>query len=196
MPKIQRQCWLLLRGSWSVDKLLHYVCIRMLIAVWCENWEGALVVWWLRLVLSTWSRRVQVPPVSGFFISLSRCLTSMPWNSLSSTLSKFNKEVFHRILRRGYKAVGPGGPGTISLGLFQALASHYYSSKPEEVITLTLCLLHLNNYITEVRRQYLSWTASKWHFPNPTDTIFSSSIPEKWEFMSVWLLCVRWKMVS
>ena len=59
------------------------------------------------------------------------CLTSMPWSSLSSTQS--NEEVFHRILWRGSKAVGPGGPGSISLRLFQALVSHYYSGKPERV---------------------------------------------------------------
>ena len=35
---------------------------------------------------------------------------------------------------RGCKAVGPGGPGSISLRLFQALISHFYSGKPERVI--------------------------------------------------------------
>ena len=85
---------------------------------------------WLRLVLPTWSCRFRVPPVSELF-SLSPCLTSMPWSSLSSTPS--NEEVFHRILRRGCKAVGPGGPGSISLKLYQALISHYYSGKSERV---------------------------------------------------------------
>ena len=59
------------------------------------------------------------------------CLTLMPWSSLSSTPS--NEAVSHRILWRGCKAVGPGGPGSISLRLFQALVSHYYCGKPERV---------------------------------------------------------------
>ena len=66
------------------------------------------------------------------FFSLSLCLTSMPWSLLGSTPS--NEEVlFHRILCRRYKAIGPGGPGSSSLWLFQALVSHYYSGKPERV---------------------------------------------------------------
>ena len=67
--------------------------------------------------------------VRAFFLSLFLWLTSMPWSSFSSTPS--NEEVlFHRILQRGCKAVSPGGPGSISLWLFQALVSHYYSGKP------------------------------------------------------------------
>ena len=44
-------------------------------SAWAENqWDpmrtiGNLVVWWLRLVLSTWCRRVWVQPVSVFFLS-------------------------------------------------------------------------------------------------------------------------------
>ena len=49
----------------------------------------------------------------------------------SSTPS--NEEVFHRILQRGCKDVGPRGPGSISLRLVQALISHYYSDKTERV---------------------------------------------------------------
>ena len=75
-------------------------------------------------------RESQGSPASGHF-SLSLCLTSMLWGSLSSTPS--NEEVFHRILQRGCKAVGPGGPDLISLWLFQALISHYYNGKPENV---------------------------------------------------------------
>ena len=56
------------------------------------------------------------------------CFTPLPWSLLSSTPVN---EVFHRILRRGCKAVGPGGPGSISLRLFQALVNHYNGGKPE-----------------------------------------------------------------
>ena len=92
---------------------------------WGGGEEGrALVFSWLRLVLPTWSCRVWVPPVSEKF-SLSLCLASIPWGSLSSTSS--NEEVFHHILLRQCKAVGPTGPGSINLRLFQVLISHYYS---------------------------------------------------------------------
>ena len=110
----------------------------------CENepseqgwWISSPKGHWLRLMLTTWSRRVQVPPVSGNF-SLSLYFTSMPWSSLSSTPS--NEEVFHHIFQRGCKAVSPEGPGSISLRLFQALLSHYYSRKLEGVITHILVL--------------------------------------------------------
>ena len=71
------------------------------------------------------------PTSQGFFLSFPFCLTSMPWSSLISTPS--NEEVFHCILWRGCKAVGPGIPGSISLWPFQALVSHYYSGKPVRV---------------------------------------------------------------
>ena len=67
--------------------------------------------------------------VRAFFFSLSLCLTSIPWSSLRSTLS--NEEVFHCILRRGCKAVSPGGPGLISLRLFWTLVSQV---NPKETI--------------------------------------------------------------
>ena len=63
--------------------------------------------------------------------ALSLCLTSMSWSLLSSAPS--NEEVFHCILWMRCKAVGPRGPGSISLWLLEALISHYYSSKPERV---------------------------------------------------------------
>ena len=59
--------------------------------------------------------RVRVPPVSGHF-SLFLCLPTLPWRLLSST--PVNEEVFHVILRRGCKAVGPGGPDSFSLWLY------------------------------------------------------------------------------
>ena len=88
-----------------------------------EAW-GALVV--KTCALNLVSQGSSPTSVRAFF-SLSLCLTLMPWSSLSSTPS--NEEVFHRILRRGCKAVSPGGPGLISLKLFQTLISHYYSGK-------------------------------------------------------------------
>ena len=74
----------------------------------------------------------------------------MPWSSLSSTRS--NEEVFHRILRRGCKAVGPRGPGSISLRLFQALVSHCYSGKPERVTLKKLGVMIIDRI---PRRQYI-----------------------------------------
>ena len=68
------------------------------------NQGGALVVSWLRLMLSTWSCHVRVPPVSGHFSLSPQCLTSVPWSSLSSTLS--NGISPHPSER--CEAVGPG----------------------------------------------------------------------------------------
>ena len=73
--------------------------------------------------------RVRVPPVSGHFFLLSfvspHCSGVYILNS-----TQVNEKVFNRILRRGCKAVGPGGPDSISLWLFQAFVSHFNSGKP------------------------------------------------------------------
>ena len=86
-------------------------------------------------------------PTSVRVFSVSPCLTSMPWSSLSSTPSI--EEVFHHILRRRCKAVGPGGPGSISLWLFQALVGYYYSGKPKRVIYKKKALTGLRS-VTDV----------------------------------------------
>ena len=62
--------------------------------------------------------------VRAFFFSSDLGITPLPWSPLSSI------PVFHRILRRGCKAVGPGGPGSIGPWLFQALVSHHNGGKP------------------------------------------------------------------
>ena len=52
----------------------------------------------------------------GFFFSF----PLFPHIALEST-QLYPSKVFHRILRSGCKAVGPGGPDSISLWLFQPL---------------------------------------------------------------------------
>ena len=93
----------------------------------------------------------------------SPCLTSMPRTSLSSTPS--NEEVFHHILRRGCKDVGPGGPGSISLRLFQALISHYYSGKPERVIK---------------KKTLRWWLPINWNFFKVVQAVLTQTVASVW----------------
>ena len=102
-------------------------------SLWMEEWLGwgALVVSWLRLMPSDLKSQCSSPAIVRAFFSLSLYLTPVPCSLLSSTSS--NEEVFHRIHRRWRKAIGPGGPGSISLRLFHVLVSHYCSGVPERV---------------------------------------------------------------
>ena len=84
------------------------------------NWT----ILWLRIEPPDPESQLQVPPVSGHF-SPFLCFPTLPLSLLKSTLVK----VFNRILQRGCKAVGPEGPDSISLWLFQALVSHFNSGK-------------------------------------------------------------------
>ena len=75
-------------------------------------WENLMDYYYMGRMVKTCAPNLQLQgsnPTSVRFFSLSLCVTSMP----SSTPS--NEEVFHRILWRGCKAVGPRGPGLISL---------------------------------------------------------------------------------
>ena len=60
-----------------------------------------------------------------------------PWVTQLSSASS-DEEVFHCILWRGCKVVSPGGPGMISLWLFQALVSHCHSGKPKQKVTFVI----------------------------------------------------------
>ena len=79
-------------------------------------------------MLLTWNPGVRVTPVLAQF-SLSPLFNL---NALAAPPLS-NEEMFHCILQRGCKAVGAGGPDSVSLRLFQTLVSHYYSGKPERV---------------------------------------------------------------
>ena len=69
--------------------------------------EGLVVLW-----LPTWSRMVQVPPVSGHFsLPLFNVNAHQMWRCFTASF------------RGDGKAIGPGGPGLISLRLFQVLVS-------------------------------------------------------------------------
>jgi hypothetical protein len=57
--------------------------------------------------------------VAGYFLYF--LSFELPWSLLSSTPK--NEEVFHRILRRGCKAVGPGALVNISIQLLPPVAS-------------------------------------------------------------------------
>ena len=99
-----------------------------------EKWLGAerVALGCLTIVRKGGERTIYRQGGKGLIRKEGGRALAFQWSPLSSTPK--TEEVFYRILRRGCKTVGPGGPGLVWLhGYFQALVSHWFGGEPLRV---------------------------------------------------------------